>query len=160
MTDQSSSLATDKPSARERDATLEDQGVSKDQAKEDAANVKDAAAGDGQAATGLATTADAGPEPSDQHRSDHVQIRTGSSGDRPDQLSVTDRAQEPFYGHFVTVVAGEHEGAYGVYYDNVTFDANGKPDVILVRTRDADNRQLEVRYADVRPAESRGNAPR
>lgn len=100
-------------------------------------------------------------EPSDLHRSDHVQLRTQTSGDRPDQLTVSNPNEEPFYGHFVTVTGGEYEGAFGVYVDNSTFDEKtGKPSTVLVRRRGAENDLVLVNYADIAPAESRGNAPR
>lgn len=84
------------------------------------------------------------------HASDHVH------GVRPDNLV----SGVPFYGHFVTVTGGEDKGAFGVYEDTISLDKDGQPDVIRVRTRDADNRVILVKYADLEPAESRGNAPR
>lgn len=145
---------------KEQKAALEDMGLDADAQKEAQRAADEAAKDENASATGLATTEDQGPEPSDQHRSDHVQLRTQTSGDRPDQLTVSDPRVEPFYGHFVTVTGGPHEGVYGVYVDNRTFKDNGKPDIVLVRERGSSNAILEVAYDDLAPAESRGNAPR
>lgn len=50
-------------------------------------------------------------------------------------------------GHFVDVVAGPHEGRYGVL---ISVGANPKESV--VRTRDANTDLISVDYNDLRPA--------
>jgi hypothetical protein len=55
------------------------------------------------------------------------------------------------YGHFCTVKDGDHEGAYGVYVDNVASDDSGKPTIVLVRERNT-GRFLTVKYEDLAPA--------
>lgn len=98
--------------------------------------------------------------PSDMHRSDHVQFNSTTSPERPDQYTVSNPNTDALYGHFVTVTGGEHAGAYGVYVDNVQGAPDGSARVVSVRTRDADNKLITVKYSDLAPAESRGNAPR
>jgi PAB1-binding protein PBP1 len=105
-------------------------------------------------------TTDIGDEPAELHRSDHVQLYTKTSGNRPDQYTQRNPAEEVAYGHFCTVTAGEHEGLYGVYVDNVSFKENGQPDVVTVRERGESVNSYAVYYDDLAPAQSRGTAPR
>ena len=56
-------------------------------------------------------------------------------------------------GSWVDVVSGEHEGRRGQYVDDASHDPQtGYPDEVLVRTRDANNELLAVKYADIRPS--------
>jgi hypothetical protein len=124
----------------------------KDQRKQQRAEVRAGAGG---------VAVQAGENPSEFHRSDHVQFNSVTSPERPDQYTVSNPNDQPFYGHFVTVTGGEHEGAYGAYFENVVGTGDGAtPLVVKVRTRDANNEVLLVKYDDLAPAESRGNAPR
>jgi hypothetical protein len=94
------------------------------------------------------------------HRSDHVQFNSETSPERPDQYTIRNPETDALYGHFVTVTGGEHEGLYGVYESNVSGTKDGDPLVVNVRQRGADNNLVTVNYADLAPAQSRGNAPR
>jgi hypothetical protein len=108
----------------------------------------------------LVSSSELGEEPAAQHRSDHVQLYTRTSGNRPDQYSMVNPNEEVAYGHFCTVTAGEHEGLFGVYVDTVSFKENGQPDVVTVRERGGATRNFAVNYDDLAPTESRGNATR
>jgi hypothetical protein len=57
-------------------------------------------------------------------------------------------------GRFCTVVSGEHQGRYGVLQNTATLTANGWPELVVVRTRDAEDENLVVRYEDIRPAQA------
>jgi len=60
-------------------------------------------------------------------------------------------------GGWCTVVAGDHQGRYGVYTDTATvFTADGWPATVTVRTRDDRNEDIVVDYADIRPAQAGG----
>lgn len=60
-------------------------------------------------------------------------------------------------GSWVDIVAGEHQGRFGHYYDTASTDAaTGYPGEVLVRTRDARNEILQVLYSQVRPSERTG----
>lgn len=54
-------------------------------------------------------------------------------------------------GTFVAVVAGKYRGRRGNYFEDVSHGKDGYPDLVLVRSRDADNAVLEVKYSDIRP---------
>jgi hypothetical protein len=98
--------------------------------------------------------------PAAMHRSDHVQDASERSVDRPDQYTILNPNEQVPYGHFGVVTGGEHQGRFGVFVDTVSAQANGQPDTVTIRTRDANNELLQVSYDDLAPTDSRGNAPR
>jgi hypothetical protein len=59
---------------------------------------------------------------------------------------------EPLPGSWVDVVAGEHQGRKGHYFEDVSHAQDGFPDRVHVRTRDADNLVVEVGYDEIRPS--------
>lgn len=63
---------------------------------------------------------------------------------RDDNDAVTDR--------FCRVVSGEYTGRYGVYLSTASLGADGWPETIVVRTRDAEDENLVVNYSDCRPS--------
>lgn len=84
------------------------------------------------------------------YKSSHVPTsprEEGHPGYFPDQYT----RDGVVYGHFCVVSDGEHEGAYGVYVDNVASDENGRPTVVIVRERNT-GRMLTVNYDDLAPA--------
>ena len=65
--------------------------------------------------------------------------------------------EDAIEGAFVDVVAGEYKGRRGAFASVLESDPKtGYPTLILVRTRDADNLLIPVKYADVRPTEYTG----
>jgi hypothetical protein len=108
----------------------------------------------------LVSSTDLGEEPAAQHRSDHVQLYTRTSGNRPDQYTIRNPNEDALYGHFVVATGGEHEGLYGTYVDATAFKENGDPEIVTVRERGGGLRNFSVRYDDLAPAESRGNGGR
>lgn len=77
---------------------------------------------------------------------------------KPVQVTNINRrsGDDALFGSFVDVVAGEHEGRRGHYFQDVSHGEDGYPDRVLVRTRDADNLTLEVGYDEVRPTDYLG----
>lgn len=75
-------------------------------------------------------------------------------------VTVTNRTRrsgaDALFGHFVDIVAGEHEGRRGHYFADVSHGSDGYPDRVLVRSRDERNEILEADYADVRPTSYTG----
>lgn len=67
---------------------------------------------------------------------------------KPDPLDDTNTQEDgqAVVGHFVKVIAGDHEGRYGVLIG----DAAG--DTVIVRTRDDDSARIVVKYTDLAPA--------
>lgn len=63
---------------------------------------------------------------------------------------------DALFGSFVDVVAGEHEGRRGHYFQDVSHGSDGYPDRVLIRSRDEDNLPLEVNYSDIRPTSYTG----
>jgi hypothetical protein len=60
-------------------------------------------------------------------------------------------------GGWCTVIAGEHQGRYGVYTATATvLLADGWPATVTVRTRDARDEDIIVNYADIRPSQAGG----
>lgn len=59
-------------------------------------------------------------------------------------------------GSFCRVVSGPYEGRYAVYINTATVGPDGYPVDVVVRTRDANDELLNVKYADIRPAEAGG----
>jgi hypothetical protein len=53
-------------------------------------------------------------------------------------------------------VAGEHVGRFAHYYQDLTHGPDGYPELVQVRTRDADNLTLTLRYSDIRPSRLNG----
>ncbi len=146
------------PTAAEEELQQRDAGAQQDTLADTAAEQKRE-----QRAELKAGNPEAGPalqEPAEMHRSDHVQLYTKTSGNRPDQYSVLNPSEEVNYGHFCTVTGGEHEGLYGVYVDTVSFKANGQPDKVTVRESGGSVAQYQVDYDDLAPAQSRGNGAR
>lgn len=65
--------------------------------------------------------------------------------------------EDALFGSWVDVVAGEYSGRFGAFVATVSHDTvTGYPDVVVIRTRDADNLLVEVNYADVRPSDRNG----
>ena len=52
---------------------------------------------------------------------------------------------------FCKVIAGPYTGRYGVYITTASLGADGWPDQVVVRTRDAEDENIVVAYADIRP---------
>jgi hypothetical protein len=52
---------------------------------------------------------------------------------------------------FCKVIAGPYSGRYGVYITTASLGADGWPDQVVVRTRDAEDENIVVAYADIRP---------
>jgi hypothetical protein len=52
---------------------------------------------------------------------------------------------------FCKVIAGPYAGRYGVYITTASLGADGWPDQVVVRTRDAEDENIVVAYADIRP---------
>jgi uncharacterized protein YbdZ (MbtH family) len=60
-------------------------------------------------------------------------------------------------GTFCNVIAGEHQGRYGVLTGTVTVAlTDGWPATVTVRTRDDRDEYITVNYADIRPAQPGG----
>ena len=59
-------------------------------------------------------------------------------------------------GHFVDVVAGEHEGRRGSLDKVLKHAADGTPEDVLIRTRDEFNELLAIPYKNVRHAHYHG----
>lgn len=55
-------------------------------------------------------------------------------------------------GHFCNVVTGPHAPRYGVFTNTASVGEDGYPDEVVVRTRDAIDENLIVKYSDIRPA--------
>jgi hypothetical protein len=56
--------------------------------------------------------------------------------------------------HFCRVIAGEYTGRYGVLQSTATLGVDGWPDLVVVRTRDAEDENIIVPYAAIRPDEA------
>lgn len=54
--------------------------------------------------------------------------------------------------HFCNVISGPQAGRYGVYTNTASLGDDGYPDEVVVRTRDAVDENLIVKYSDIRPA--------
>ena len=52
---------------------------------------------------------------------------------------------------FCKVIAGPYTGRYGVYITTASLGADGWPAEVVVRTRDAEDENIVVAYADIRP---------
>jgi hypothetical protein len=52
---------------------------------------------------------------------------------------------------FCRVIAGPYTGRYGVFWSTANLGADGWPDEVVVRTRDAEDENIVVKYADIRP---------
>jgi hypothetical protein len=63
---------------------------------------------------------------------------------------------DAYHGSWVDVVSGEHKGRYGALLGTVSSGPDGYPEVVSIRTRDADNLVLDVAYSDVRRSEKTG----
>lgn len=63
---------------------------------------------------------------------------------------------DALFGHFVDVIAGDHAGRRGHYFEDVSHGTDGYPLRVLVRSRDEHNEMLEVDYKDVRPTDYMG----
>jgi hypothetical protein len=74
----------------------------------------------------------------------HDQVRVDNHAVRSD-----DDALE---GHFVNVVAGPHEGVFGVFDKVNEYAADGYPKTVIVEARDAKGDLFTVNYKDLRPA--------
>jgi hypothetical protein len=59
-------------------------------------------------------------------------------------------------GTFCRVIAGEHQGRYGVFTNTATITLDGWPATVTVRTRDDRDENITVNYADIRPAQAGG----
>lgn len=59
-------------------------------------------------------------------------------------------------GSFCNVIAGPYAGRYAVYINTATVGPDGYPVDVVVRTRDANDELLNVKYTDIRPAEAGG----
>jgi hypothetical protein len=59
-------------------------------------------------------------------------------------------------GNFCRVIAGEHEGRYGVLTGTATVFLDGWPATVTVRTRDDRDEYITVDYVDIRPANPGG----
>lgn len=53
--------------------------------------------------------------------------------------------------HACRVIAGEHEGRYGVLRETSSVGKDGYPDEVVMHTFDAEGETLTVKYADIRP---------
>lgn len=60
-------------------------------------------------------------------------------------------AEHPATNTFCKVVAGPHQGRYGVLQSTANIGADGWPDQVVVRTRDAEDENIVVAYSDIRP---------
>lgn len=56
------------------------------------------------------------------------------------------------HGHACRVVAGEHEGRYGVLQSTASVGKDGYPKDVVIHTFDEDGLSLTVPYADIRPS--------
>lgn len=117
----------------------------------------------------VAAKVNRGDTPSAQHRSDHVQNNTRSSAERMDQYTISNPHEQVAYGHFCTYTGGEQTqagnqvletGDYGVYLDNVAGSDDGEQVHQVRFRRREDLAVFVVNYDDLKPAGSRGNAPR
>lgn len=52
---------------------------------------------------------------------------------------------------FCKVIAGPYAGRYGVFWSTASLGADGWPSEVVVRTRDAEDENIVVSYADIRP---------
>lgn len=52
---------------------------------------------------------------------------------------------------FCKVIAGPYTGRYGVFWSTASLGADGWPSEVVVRTRDAEDENIVVNYADIRP---------
>jgi hypothetical protein len=59
--------------------------------------------------------------------------------------------EHPATNTFCKVVAGPHQGRYGVFQSTANIGADGWPDQVVVRTRDAEDENIVVAYSDIRP---------
>jgi hypothetical protein len=62
--------------------------------------------------------------------------------------------EDALVGHFVEVTAGDHEGRHGVLEGVSNPDKDGYPQDASVRTRDAQNILIGVKYRDLKRASS------
>lgn len=67
---------------------------------------------------------------------------------QPLDRSLTD--SEPRLGQFVSIVDGPYKGRYGVYITTGD-EHNGRPVTAVVRTRDAEDEGIVVKYEHLRP---------
>lgn len=109
-----------------------------------------------------------GDTPSAMHRSDHVQNNTAASPERPDQYTIRNPHEEVAYGAFCTYTGPEMQSAgstletgdYGVLLDTKAGSEDGETVKQVTFRRRADLATFPVNYDDLKPSESRGNAPR
>lgn len=109
------------------------------------------------------------PKPDDSHneprmvvdRKDTAESHRAASGDpnmhivkEPIRVDGRNRRsdEDGLEGHFVQVVAGDHQGLFGTFEEVVEAGEDGYPETILVTPRTAPNDRVEVAYKDVRPA--------
>lgn len=59
-------------------------------------------------------------------------------------------------GNFCRVVAGEHQGRYGVFVTTNTLCLDGWPATVTIKTRDDRDELIVVSYGDIRPAQPGG----
>ena len=82
---------------------------------------------------------------------DIPESRTYTQGIQVDQATARDDS-DAYYGHFVSVTGGEHQGAYGTYEANAEVGDDGYPKKIIVRRRDDASNVITVNYSDCEPA--------
>lgn len=76
----------------------------------------------------------------------------------PEVTNATVRSDgDVLHGHFCRVIAGEHEGRYGVLEQTASFDEKTqRPLTVIVRTRDEHDERIVVSYSNLTPAEPGG----
>lgn len=61
---------------------------------------------------------------------------------------------DPHQGHFVNVTGGENQGIYGVFEEILTYDKEGFPKTVSVRSRDDKSDLYEVKFSDLEAAQA------
>ncbi len=69
----------------------------------------------------------------------------------PEVLPPVEGDERAEYGGWAEIVSGPHAGRYGVYTANF-LERNGRPEIIMIKTRDANEDVLRVNYRDCRPS--------
>jgi hypothetical protein len=101
---------------------------------------------------------------------EHRKAPAGQSGSTPDagtlpRVVLVSEAGDVVRGRsdddaltnqFARVVAGDNVGRYGVFTKTLSIGEDGYPDKVLLHTRDDRDEDLEVDYADLRPAKAGG----
>jgi hypothetical protein len=59
--------------------------------------------------------------------------------------------EHPATNTFCRVIAGPYQGRYGVLQSTASISADGWPDRVVIRTRDAEDENIVVAYSDIRP---------